>query len=265
MNAGHKFEQAAMEAARIAGTVLRSRFRAPETLSVEQKGLHDFVTAVDKAAEELITTFLGNRFPDHSIMAEEGSPEQSRDRYRWIIDPLDGTTNFIHGVPTFCVSVALEDDQGLLAAAIFDPIHEEMFHASRGNGARLNDARIRCSSPVGLEEALLCTGFPFRHFEKLDRYLTVFREFMQATCGIRRAGSAALDLAFTACGRYDGFWETGLAPWDLAAGALLVQEAGGIVTDFSGGDRYLLEGEIVAAGSAVHAAMLVPVRKTLRG
>jgi myo-inositol-1(or 4)-monophosphatase len=161
--------------------------------------------------------------------------------------------------------VALEDDQGLLAAAIFDPIHEEMFHASRGNGARLNSATIRCSSPAGLEESLLCTGFPFRHFEKLDGYLTVFREFMQSTCGVRRAGSAALDLAFTACGRYDGFWETGLAPWDLAAGALLVQEAGGIVTDFSGGDRYLLKGEILAAGSKIHGTMLVPVRKALTG
>jgi myo-inositol-1(or 4)-monophosphatase len=182
---------------------------------------------------------------------------------RWIIDPLDGTTNFIHGIPMFCVSVALEDRDGLLAGAIYDPVHDEMFHASRGNGARLNNRSIRCSDPARFDDALLCTGFPFRYFHKVDGYLKVFRTFMEGTSGIRRAGSAAMDLAYTACGRYDGFWETGLAPWDMAAGALLVREAGGLVTDFIGGDRYLEDGEIVAGGAAVHRRMLGAVREHL--
>ena len=196
-------------------------------------------------------------------MAEEGSPETERREMRWIIDPLDGTTNFIHGIPMFAVSVALEDRDGLVAGVIYDPVHDEMFHASRGNGARLNGGTIRVSEPARFDESLLATGFPFRQFHKVDGYLTVFRSFMEGTSGIRRAGSAAMDLAYTACGRYDGFWETGLAPWDMAAGALLVREAGGVVTDFRGGDAFLGDGEIVAGGPAVQSKMLGVVRQHL--
>ena len=259
----HDWEAAAREAARLAGDQLRQRFRRTAGLDVRRKAFHDFVTEADRAAEEAITGFLLARFPDHAIMAEEGSPEAERTELRWIIDPLDGTTNFIHGIPTFAVSVALEDREGLLAGAIYDPVHDEMFHASRGNGARLDGQAIRCSEPARFDDALLSTGFPFRYFHKVDGYLKVFRSFMEATSGIRRAGSAAMDLAYTACGRYDGFFETGLAPWDMAAGALLIREAGGIVTDFRGGDDFLGQGEIVAGGPAVHGRLLGAVREHL--
>ncbi len=256
-------EQAAVEGARLAGKLVKERFRSERHLDIREKAVHDFVTEVDRASEDALTGYIAGRFPDHAIMAEEGSPEEPRVGYRWIIDPLDGTTNFIHGIPMFAVSVALEDRDGLLAGAIYDPVHDEMFHGSRGCGARLNDNPIRCSAPLRFDDALLCTGFPFRYFHKADSYLKVFRNFMEATSGIRRAGSAAMDLAYTACGRYDGFWETGLSPWDMAAGALLVREAGGVVTDFRGGGDFLGDGEIVAGGPAVQTRMLGVVREHL--
>lgn len=256
-------EAAAMEAARLGGEELRQRFRRLASGAVRKKAFHDFVTEADQASEAALTDYIRGRFPDHAVMAEEGSPDEVREELRWIIDPLDGTTNFIHGIPMFAVSVGLEDRDGLLAGAVYDPVHDEMFHASRGNGARLNDLPIRCSEQARFDEALLSTGFPFRYFQKVDQYLRVFRSFMEGTSGIRRAGSAAMDLAYTACGRYDGFWETGLAPWDMAAGALLIREAGGIVTDFNGGDDFLEDGEIVAGGPAIHDRMLGEVREHL--
>jgi myo-inositol-1(or 4)-monophosphatase len=257
-----RFEEAAREAARRPGDLLRRRFRDTSRLRIETKGLRDFVTEVDRDAEELVVRYLRGRFPNHGILAEEtyaktgdemkggGSP------YRWIIDPLDGTTNFIHGVPTFAVSVALEDESGLLAAAIYDPVHDETFHACRGGGAHLDGQPIECSNVSDPNDALIATGFPFRDFTRAEGYLRSFERFMRTTAGIRRAGAASLDLAFTACGRYDGFWEVGLHPWDLAAGALLILEAGGRVTDVVGGDGYLESGEILAAGTALHGAML---------
>jgi myo-inositol-1(or 4)-monophosphatase len=258
-------EQAAVEAARLAGERLKNRFRSGRRLDVREKGFHDFVTEADRDSEETLTRYLTGRFPDHAVMAEEGSPDQEGTGFRWIIDPLDGTTNFIHGIPVFAVSVALEDREGLLAGAIYDPVHDEMFHASRGSGARRNGETIRCSDPARFDDALLATGFPFRYFHKVDGYLEVLRSFMETTSGIRRAGSAAIDLAYTACGRFDGFWETGLAPWDMAAGALLVMEAGGTVTDFRGESRYLQDGEIVAGGEAVHEKILALVKERLAG
>jgi myo-inositol-1(or 4)-monophosphatase len=258
-------EAAAMEAARLGGEELRQRFRRLASGAVRKKAYHDFVTEADQASEAALTGYIRGRFPDHAVMAEEGSPDETRQDYRWIIDPLDGTTNFIHGIPTFAVSVGLEDRDGLLAGVIFDPVHDEMFHASRGNGAWLNDRPIRCSELSRLDDALLSTGFPFRYFQKVEGYLEVLRTFMEGTSGVRRAGSAAMDLAQIACGRYDGFWETGLAPWDMAAGALLIREAGGIVTDFRGGDRFLEDGEIVAGGPAIHESMMTVVRQHLAG
>jgi myo-inositol-1(or 4)-monophosphatase len=257
------YREDAVRAARTAGELLLERFRRGQTGSIESKGLHDYVTAVDREAEGMIVGFLSERYPDHAVMAEEGSPGKAGGGFRWIIDPLDGTTNFIHGVPVFSVSIALEDEHGLLAGAIYDPTRDEMFHAGRGAGAVLNGDAISCSSHATLDRTVLATGFPFRSFAKIDGYLAAFRRFMQSTSGIRRAGSAALDLAYTACGRYDGFWETGLSPWDMAAGALLVREAGGTVTDFDGGEDFLEAGEIVASGKAIHAAMLRITREHL--
>jgi len=249
------FEAAAVEAARLGGAVLRRRFGEGRP-AVEHKGLHDFVTAVDREAEAAVLGLLRERFPDHALMAEEGSPTAARAAYRWVVDPLDGTTNFIHGVPVFAVSVALEDRQGLLAGAVYDPLRDEMFHAARGRGTRLNGQPVRCSAPADLAEAILATGFPFRELSRLSGYLAAFEAFVRSTAGLRRAGSASLDLAYTACGRYDGFWEIGLSRWDIAAGALLVQEAGGMVTDPRGGDGYLDSGDIVTAGPRIHPRLL---------
>ncbi len=250
------FEQAAVAAARAGGEVLKQRFREAGRPRVELKGLHDYVTETDREAEAAVAGYLRACFPDHGILAEEGTERKGKERYRWIVDPLDGTTNFIHGVPTFAVSVALEGPEGLLAGAIYDPVHDEAFHAAAGCGARRNGKPVTCRKPTGLDESLIATGFPFRELSRLDRYLVAFEGFVRSTAGIRRAGSASLDLAFTACGRYDGFWEVGLSAWDLAAGALLVREAGGIVTDIRGGNAVLEEGSIVAGGSTIHPAML---------
>jgi len=262
MSDAASFERAAVDAAHRAGAVLRRRFG--EALRVEAKGTHDFVTEVDREAEAAVLGHLRSLFPGHAFMAEESAPSAAGGGgYRWVVDPLDGTTNFIHGVPTFAVSVALEDDDGLVAGAVHDPLHDETFHARRGGGARLNGEPIACARPAGLDESLVATGFPFRELTNLDRYLRAFREFVERTSGLRRAGSASLDLAFTACGRYDGFWEIGLSRWDIAAGALLVLEAGGIVTDAGGGGTFLEKGEIVAAGPTVHAAMVGITRRHL--
>jgi len=253
-----EFERVAREAAEAAGRGLRERFGQP--INVRSKGLHDFVTEADDEAERTIVEHLRGNYPDHSIMTEESAPDTAPGGYRWIVDPLDGTTNFIHGVPTFCVSIALEDERGLVAAAIHDPLREETFCAHRAGGARRNGETIRCNDPADPHDSLIATGFPFRELSRLDQYLEAFETFVRSTAGIRRAGSACMDLAYTACGRYDGFWEVGLSTWDIAAGALLVLEAGGTVTDITGGDGYLRSGDILAAGKKLHPVMLRTTR-----
>jgi myo-inositol-1(or 4)-monophosphatase len=255
------FEAAAVEAARRGGDVLRRRFRTEVASRVEVKGLHDFVTEVDREAEAAILDYLGARFPDHVVMSEEASPEAARAEHRWVVDPLDGTTNFYHGVPTFAVSIALEDARGVLAGAVYDAVHDEMFHAHRGGGARLNGEPIRCSRPEGSGKALIATGFPFRELGRLERYMVAFEAVVRSTAGLRRAGAAAIDLAYSACGRYDGFFEVGLSRWDMAAGVLLVQEAGGVVTDVLGGPGFLDSGDVVAAGREVQAMLLAITRE----
>jgi len=255
------FERVACDAAKAAGRLLRERFLDDRRIAVETKGLHDFVTEVDREAEAAVLGHLREHFPDHVVMAEEGSPDAEAAGYRWIVDPLDGTTNFIHGVPVFAVSIALEDPEGLVAGTIHDPIRDETFHAHRGGGARLNGKPIRCSRPADAHEALIATGFPFRELSRLKRYLTAFEAFVRSTAGIRRAGSASIDLAYTACGRYDGFWEVGLSRWDIAAGVLLVRQAGGVVSDVLGGDTQLETGDIVAAGPRLHRFLLETTRK----
>jgi myo-inositol-1(or 4)-monophosphatase len=253
-------EDSACEAARIGGRILRQRFRTEEASRVETKGLHDFVTAIDREAEAAILEFLRSCYPDHAMMSEESYPDVERTDYRWVIDPLDGTTNFAHGVLPFAVSIAVEDAGGLAAAAVHDPIHDEMFQARRGGGARLNGEWIHCSRPVDPGNALVATGFPFRELSRLDEYLGAFAEVIRMTAGLRRAGSASIDLAYTACGRYDGFFEIGLCRWDLAAGALLVQEAGGRVTDVVGESTFADSGDIVAAGPEMHSILLEATR-----
>lgn len=257
-------ERTALEAAHAAGRVLRRRFRDGAGIRVETKGLHDYVTEVDREAEDAVLSVIRSRYPSHAVTAEEGSPSVTSDGPRWLVDPLDGTTNFIHGVATFCTSVAIQDEEGLAAGAIHDPTRDETFHARRGAGAFLDGRPIRCRGTSSLDTALIATGFPFREIENLHGYLVAFEAFVRSTSGMRRAGSAALDLAYTACGRYDGFWEIGLSSWDMAAGGLIVREAGGIVTDILGGDDFLGHGDVVAAGPAIHAAMLDITRGAFR-
>lgn len=252
------YEKSAIEAAQIGGAYLRSQFRK-SGLEVELKGKHDFVTAVDREAERRIREYLEAEHPDHEIMGEEGSPEKGDGAWRWVVDPLDGTTNFIHGIATFAVSIALEDPDGLAAGVIYDPIADELFAAHRGGGARLNGRAIEVATAAE-GSALVATGFPFRELSRLGPYLKVFEALVRSTAGIRRAGSAAIDLAYTACGRYDGFWEVGLSRWDVAAGVLIVREAGGTVTDVVGGDSMLDCGDVVAAGAELHARILEQTR-----
>ena len=261
-------------AAKAAGRVLLDHWGKRGALPIKQKGRNDFVTAADRRAEEAVLRLLRARFPDHSIVAEEsgeskgsgggGRAGTAAAGYRWFVDPLDGTTNYIHGVPLFGVSIGLADAEGMRAAAVFDPLRDEMFTAARGQGAHLNGAPLRVSRPAKLDRALLVTGIPFRSLDRVDAYLASFRAFVHEAGGLRRDGSAALDLAYVACGRYDGFWEMGLSSWDVAAGSLLVTEAGGVVTDFTGRAGYVESGDIIAASPEIHSDMLRVVRAAYR-
>jgi len=245
----------AIRAARAAGDVIIRQIDHVQDLPVIQKSRNDFVTEVDKHAEMAIIDTLRNAYPDHAFLAEE-SGQQGESPYLWIIDPLDGTTNYLHGFPQYAVSIALQHKGELVQAVVYDPLRQELFTAGRGEGAMLNNRRIRVSKQKFLEGALLGTGFPFKEQERLDEYLKSFKTLFLMTAGIRRAGAASLDLAYVACGRLDGFWELGLKPWDMAAGILLVQEAGGMNSEISGGDKFLDSGNIVSANPEIHDEIL---------
>ncbi|MEY6430928.1 inositol monophosphatase family protein [Thioalkalicoccus limnaeus] len=254
----------ATRAARQAGRVLMRYYERTEQLTIHDKGRHDFVTEVDRAAELTIVKELRSKFPQHAILAEE-SGRQGDSEFVWIIDPLDGTTNYLHGFPQFAVSIGLECRGKLELGVVYDPLSEELFTAARGQGAHLNDRRIRVAKRPSLDGALIGTGFPFREHRHTDRYLGMLKTVMQEAAGIRRAGSAALDLAYVAAGRLDGFWEIGLAPWDLAAGAVLITEAGGLVSDLTGGRDYLDSGNLVAANPRLHQVLVDRLRPSLEG
>jgi myo-inositol-1(or 4)-monophosphatase len=245
----------AVKAARRAGGIINRASRDVEQIKVSAKRDKDFVTEVDKAAEAAIIEVLKEAYPDHAILAEE-SGASGDSEHVWIIDPLDGTTNFIHGFPQYAISIAQAHKGVLQHAVIYDPNRNELFTASKGAGAYLNERRIRVSKRVKLNEVLIGTGFPFRYFEHVDAYLGIFRDMMHKTAGVRRPGAAALDLAWVAAGRIDGFWELGLSPWDMAAGALLITEAGGLVGDLSGEQNYLETGNIVGGNPKVFAQLL---------
>jgi len=249
----------AVRAARSAGNIIVRSLDRLDSLSVQSKDRNDFVTEVDRQAERAIISILHKAYPGHGFLAEE-SGLQAGDGYEWIIDPLDGTTNFLHGFPQFAVSIALRHKGRLEQAVVYNPLSQELFTASRGSGAFLNERRIRVSSRKGLEGALLGTGFPFKAQQHLDTYLAMFRALFPQTAGIRRPGSAALDLAYVAAGRLDGFWEIGLNIWDMAAGILLIQEAGGISSDFLGGHDHLASGNLVAGNPKVFAEILKAIR-----
>lgn len=250
----HPMLNIAVRAARSAGNIIVRSLDRVDSLTVESKAKNDYVSEVDRAAEREIVAILRKAYPDHGILAEEGTNHPGDD-YVWVIDPLDGTTNFLHGFPQFAVSIGLLRKGKLDQAVVYDPLRQELFTASRGAGAHLNDRRIRVSKAHKLDGALLGTGFPFKMLEHLDSYLAMFKDLLTKTSGIRRAGAASLDFAYVAAGRLDGFWEIGLSQWDMAAGALLIQEAGGIVGDFSGGHDYLQTGNVIAANPKLFKAI----------
>ncbi len=258
----HPLLNIAVRAARNAGTIISRSVERIDTLTIDTKAQNDFVTEVDRLAEQEVIKVIRNAYPDHGILAEESGLQQGDD-YQWIIDPLDGTTNFLHGFPQFAVSIAVRHRGRTEHAVVYDPMRQELFTASRGSGAQLDGRRIRVSRRKGLDGALLGTGFPFKQKHHLDVYLATFKALFVRTAGIRRPGAAALDLAYLAAGRLDGFWEIGLKPWDMAAGALLIREAGGLVGDFSGGDQYLETGNIVGGNAKLFSAILQTIQPHL--
>jgi myo-inositol-1(or 4)-monophosphatase len=244
----------AIRAARAAGNIMVRYFDRLDSVKVTAKGANDFVTEVDRMCEATVIDTIRKSFPEHAFLAEESGHHAGND-HQWIIDPLDGTLNFLHGFPHFAVSIALAVRGKTEVGVIYDPMRQELFVATRGGGARLDDKRIRTSSRSGLKGALLGTGFPFRETDDVDRYMTIFREFATQTAGMRRPGAAALDLAYVAAGRIDGFFEFGLSPWDMAAGALIAREAGAIVADADGSENYMATGNLVVAPPRMYRAM----------
>jgi myo-inositol-1(or 4)-monophosphatase len=256
----HPMLNIAVKAARRAGSVINRATLDGTALEVRAKRANDFVTQVDRAAEQAVVEIVRKAYPDHAILAEESGSlagaTSGRSEYRWIVDPLDGTTNFIHGFPQYCVSVAIEHRGTLSHAVVFDPSRNELFTASRGHGAFMNDRRLRVSRRERLGDALVGTGFPYRELGRLPLYMRQLEAMMTRSAGVRRAGAAALDLAYVAAGRLDAFWEIGLSEWDMAAGALLITEAGGLVGDLDGEPGWLASGEICAATPKVFPEML---------
>lgn len=245
----------AIRAARAGGNQILRNLERVDALRIDRKQRNDFVTEVDRQAEQEIIAVLRRAYPEHAIIAEESGASPGNE-FAWIIDPLDGTTNYLHGFPQFAVSIALRARAQLELGVVYDPMRQELFTAARGSGAQLNNRRIRVSRLRHLQDALIGTGFPFREDQDPSSYLTVLEKFMRNCAGVRRPGAAALDLAYVAAGRYDGFWESGLQLWDIAAGVLLVREAGGLVATPQGGDDYLDSGDIVAANPHILSAML---------
>ncbi len=245
----------AIRAARSAGNQILRAVDNVGQLQIDQKGKNDYASEVDRKAENEIIRIISKAYPNHGFLAEESGYQKSDSDYIWVIDPLDGTTNFLHGFPQFAVSIALKHKGTLEVGVVYDPQRDELFTAERGGGAMLNNRKIRVTRQTSLTGSLLGTGFPFKKQQHLDAYLGMFRALFIDSAGIRRAGSAALDLAYVAAGRLDGFWEIGLHEWDVAAGVLLIKEAGGVVTDFSFKDKFLESGNLITGNPKMHQIM----------
>ena len=252
----------ALKAARAACTIMNRASDNLSSLEVHKKAHHDYVSEVDMACERTIIDILREAYPTHQILAEEtGVTGPEKSAFQWIIDPLDGTTNFLHGFPQYAVSIALKRENEVIEAVVADPVANEVFTATRGVGAFVNGRRLRVSKRSQMAEALVGTGFPFRRTDDYDAFLKVFKEVAQSTSGLRRAGAASLDLAYVAAGRLDAFWEANLKSWDIAAGSLLVLEAGGLVTDFKGESDYLEKGQIIAGTPKIFGQLLPMVQR----
>jgi myo-inositol-1(or 4)-monophosphatase len=251
----------AVQAAYNAGNIIQQELRNLERLKISRKGHNDFVSEVDKKAEQVITHTILKAFPKHNILGEEQGTINNNSSITWIIDPLDGTTNYLHGHPQYSISIAVKVEDKISYAAIFDPNRNDIYTAELGKGARLNNSRIRVSTVGLLSDSLLATGFPTYDLSFIDQYLSIFKEMLQSTAGQRRCGSAALDLAYVATGAVDGFWEFNLKPWDIAAGYLLVKEAGGLVCDFNGKQEMLESGNIIASNPKLISQILKMIQK----
>jgi len=257
----------AIKAARRAGDLIQRAARDLDRVSVSLKGPKDFVSDVDRAAEQAIVEIIHHSYPHHGILAEEGTAGNTakQSEYLWVIDPLDGTTNFLHGLPHYCVSVAVRHHDVMAHGVVYDPVRNDLFAASRGRGAFLNDRRIRVSRRDQLADCLIGTGFAFRDGKLVESYAAMMKVMMEKAAGLRRPGAAALDLAYVAAGWYDGFWEMSLQPWDVAAGSLLVVEAGGLVGDLQGADHWYQSGHIIAATPKVFDEMVHTLSPMARG
>ena len=262
----HGMVNIAVRAARRAGELMIRQLNRLESLEITEKNRNEYVTEVDRIAEDAIIEVIYDHYPDHSILAEE-SGQRGSNEFQWIIDPLDGTTNFIHGFPVFAVSIAVTHNGQLEHGVVYDPLRQEIFTASRGQGAQVDGRKIRVSKRPSMQHSLIATGFPYRgNKEHLDDYLEMLKSVISVSAGIRRPGSAALDLCYVAAGRVDGFWELDLDIWDIAAGALMIKEAGGRISDFHGTDGYLQSGDVVAGSPKIYAGLskiLAPHAKIL--
>lgn len=258
----HPMLNIAIRAARSAGNLIIRSLQHVDHLEITTKGLNDFVTDVDRLAEQEIINAIQKSYPEHAIMAEESGPQGDNETV-WVIDPLDGTKNFLHGFPHYCVSIAIMVRGRIEHAVIYDPLRDELFSASRGDGAKLNDRRLRVTKRKELSGALLATAFPFKYPQHLTAYMATFGAVFPQVADIRRTGSAALDLAYVAAGRLDGYWEIGLEKWDLAAGVLLIEEAGGVVSDFAGNDDYFNNGNLVVGNLKIQKQILDSIKPHL--
>lgn len=250
-----------IELAKGVGDFIKSQSGSVSKEEIEIKGIHDFVTYVDKGAEVKLVEGLKSILPQAGFIAEEGTETEKGERFTWVVDPLDGTTNFLHNIPCYAISIALMDDEEIIIGIVYEVNMKECFYAWKGDKAYLNENQIKVSDKADLKDSLLITGFPNRDFARVDAYLKLFKHLMEETHGLRRFGSAAVDLAWVACGRGEAFYEYGLSPWDVAAGAFIVQQAGGRVCDFSGGDNYLFGTDIVATNGGIHEELVTAIGK----
>jgi myo-inositol-1(or 4)-monophosphatase len=259
----HPLLNVATQAAREASKIILQSLDHLDGRTVKEKQRNDFVTQVDELAQSIIIDAIKKNYPDHAILAEESVDSAGEGDYRWVIDPLDGTTNFIHGIPHFAVSIAAQEKGKTIIALVYDPVKDELFSAIKGQGATLNQRRLRVSDKRTLDTALLGTGFPFRNHELFKDYMQTFETLFLTSAGVRRQGAASLDLAYVAAGRLDGFWELQLEPWDIAAGALLVKEAGGMVIDAKGSDDYMKSGSVIAGNTKIVKGILQQINRSV--
>jgi myo-inositol-1(or 4)-monophosphatase len=246
------FLETAQKAAFDAGRILMDNFGKVSKEDIRKKAATDFISFVDESSEKKIIETIRSSFPEHNIYAEEGGNYEKKSNYTWIIDPLDGTTNYLHSIPVFAISIALKHNDQTLLGVVYDPVHNDIFYAENGQGTFLNDTTVNVSQKNKLNESFIATGFPFKSKHKLNNYLSVFRNIFNSCIGMRRMGAAAIDLAYVACGRFDGFWEIGLAPWDIAAGKILVTEAGGRFSDFWNREDFKDSSYTLASNSRIH-------------